>query len=145
MISFHLRVILLGSLQYSSFEMSTQDLTLSAITCNFHLPFKLYKIIKLLVRSIIITSHFSFRQFQCQNGDCIKNDLVCDHNFDCNDKSDENHCFEQNQTSCSSVQFSCENGQCVSSNFLCDGHDDCGDSSDEKKCESKNCLESQFR
>ncbi|XP_018579962.1 putative vitellogenin receptor [Anoplophora glabripennis] len=84
--------------------------------------------------------------FECSNGECIKQEKVCDYNYDCKDKSDEHNCKDKSkQKSCPPQHFSCGDGQCIVERFLCDGVYDCEDHSDEVKCSTNECGINQFR
>ncbi|XP_057655031.1 vitellogenin receptor [Diorhabda carinulata] len=91
-------------------------------------------------------SNCSAGQFQCTDGQCIQNYQVCDHIYDCQDKSDEQKCESgQDRKDCPPGHFRCNNSECVSSTFVCDGHADCDDSSDEHNCIENICFDNQFR
>ncbi|XP_037040322.1 low-density lipoprotein receptor-related protein 1B-like [Bradysia coprophila] len=75
----------------------------------------------------------------CNNGQCIRNEWVCDGIVQCDDNSDEMNCPEMN-TGYGSVnmeachpldQFTCASGECIESSRFCDGNIDCDDDSDE--------------
>lgn len=68
--------------------------------------------------------------FQCDNGECIGMDFLCDGNAECSDFSDENvkYCAA---THCPSYAFRCGNGACISGKKKCDLRIDCTDASDE--------------
>lgn len=69
-------------------------------------------------------------QFQCDNGECIGMDSLCDGNAECTDFSDETvkYCAA---THCPSYAFRCGNGACISGKKKCDLRIDCTDASDE--------------
>ncbi|XP_065369311.1 modular serine protease-like [Calliphora vicina] len=68
--------------------------------------------------------------WQCNNGQCIKSDELCDGNYDCDDKSDEtvDECLLR---PCPSYAFQCAYGACITGNYKCDGVINCVDGSDE--------------
>ena len=66
--------------------------------------------------------------FQCDNGQCVSKDLVCDGDFACVDKSDEKNC------KCSTSDFVCPTGECLDVENLCDFRKDCKDGTDEARC-----------
>ncbi|XP_057292657.1 low-density lipoprotein receptor-related protein 2-like, partial [Hydractinia symbiolongicarpus] len=80
-------------------------------------------------------------EFECQNGECIANRLVCNNVANCKDGSDEFNC---NRT-CGPNEFTCESGQCTLSVNVCDGDHDCKDGSDEWYCPNRTCQPSQFK
>ncbi|XP_060527930.1 putative vitellogenin receptor [Cylas formicarius] len=83
--------------------------------------------------------------FGCDAETCIKAHQVCDHHYDCKDKSDEAHCELKTGKKCSPGHFMCGNGQCIADRFVCDGFNDCSDDSDEENCLSSTCSSTQFR
>uniref|UniRef100_A0A914WGJ7 Basement membrane-specific heparan sulfate proteoglycan core protein n=1 Tax=Plectus sambesii TaxID=2011161 RepID=A0A914WGJ7_9BILA len=68
----------------------------------------------------------------CQNSECVKSDYVCDGEYDCRDRTDEQNCPPAR--ACEPNEFKCSNSKCVQKMWLCDGDDDCGDNSDEQSC-----------
>ncbi|KAJ8737484.1 hypothetical protein PYW08_000079 [Mythimna loreyi] len=68
----------------------------------------------------------------CGNGQCIPKSAVCDNNYDCADRSDEENCHHDGM--CEPNQFKCNNRKCVLKTWICDSDDDCGDGSDEANC-----------
>jgi len=70
------------------------------------------------------------KQFECDDGQCIKLTWRCDRDNDCNDRSDERNCTGY----CEMEQFACTNGKCIYGGYICDGDNDCGDNSDEVMC-----------
>ena len=66
--------------------------------------------------------------FQCDNGQCISKDLVCDGDIACVDKSDEKNC------KCLTTDFVCPTRECVGVKKLCDFRNDCRDGTDEARC-----------
>ncbi|KAJ8737311.1 hypothetical protein PYW07_000582 [Mythimna separata] len=71
-------------------------------------------------------------QATCGNGQCIPKSAVCDNNYDCADRSDEENCHHDGM--CEPNQFKCNNRKCVLKTWICDSDDDCGDGSDEENC-----------
>ena len=70
----------------------------------------------------------SKHSFQCDNGQCVSKDLVCDSDNACTDNSDEKNC------KCFTTQFECPTGKCLQVNQLCDSGNDCHDKTDESRC-----------
>lgn len=84
--------------------------------------------------------------FECNNGECLTQEKVCDYNYDCKDKSDEHNCEDKNKKKiCPPLHFACGDGKCISKRFQCDGVNDCEDHSDEERCSSKECEFNEFR
>lgn len=84
--------------------------------------------------------------FQCQNGLCIKDELVCDLHYDCGDKTDEINCDNHyKKEECKTDQFKCSNGGCISGGLVCDGEFDCRNGEDEMNCDTQTCSSQQFR
>lgn len=75
--------------------------------------------------------------FQCDNGQCVNKELVCDGDSACVDNSDEKNC------KCFTTQFVCPSGECLHENKLCDSRKDCWDNSDESRC-GKQELQDSF-
>ncbi|KAK2588709.1 hypothetical protein KPH14_001599 [Odynerus spinipes] len=71
-------------------------------------------------------------RFQCQNGDCIASELLCDGKPNCKDQSDETEaeCSKPGIV-CSEYAFRCSYGACVDGDVTCNGVRDCIDNSDE--------------
>ena len=68
-----------------------------------------------------------FPLFVCENGlETVSFTFVCDHHYDCQDKSDESFCIP---APCHG--FHCNSGQCVPHAAFCDGTAHCLDKSDE--------------
>ena len=68
------------------------------------------------------------KQFTCKNGECVKNNLLCDGDFACKDESDEDDC------ECPSNMFTCQGGKCLPATDVCDGINDCPYGDDENNC-----------
>ena len=71
--------------------------------------------------------------FQCDNGQCVSKDLVCDGDMACADSSDEKGCV------CLTSQFECPSGECLNVDKLCDSSTEmgCKDGTDETRCGKK--------
>ncbi|XP_053947520.1 low-density lipoprotein receptor-related protein 4-like [Anastrepha ludens] len=68
--------------------------------------------------------------WQCQNGECISINVLCDGIKHCPDGSDETRRSCENAI-CTPLSFRCDYGACIPLIQLCDGVVDCADSSDE--------------
>lgn len=65
-------------------------------------------------------------QFQCSTGICIWDTWVCDNDFDCPGKEDEENCSKK--TCAAHHEFQCRHSSgCISNTLLCNGHNDCAD------------------
>ncbi|CAL4064017.1 unnamed protein product, partial [Meganyctiphanes norvegica] len=80
--------------------------------------------------------------FQCTNGKCIQNTLMCDSEDNCGDNSDETGC---GNVTCGSDHFQCTTGICIKNAWRCDTQDDCGDNSDETGCGNVTCGSDYFQ
>ncbi|KAM7440722.1 hypothetical protein ABFA07_010120 [Porites harrisoni] len=71
----------------------------------------------------------SDNQFRCTNGECVKKNLLCDGDYACKDRSDEENC------ACPTNMFQCKGGGCLQATALCDDtkQDGC-DGEDEINC-----------
>ncbi|XP_050301092.1 vitellogenin receptor isoform X2 [Anthonomus grandis grandis] len=86
--------------------------------------------------------------FGCSDGQCISEKQVCDHHFDCRDRSDELECHNKlsTQSICPPHEFTCaDNINCIDLKSVCDGFNDCLDNSDEINCLTNVCQDNQFR
>ncbi|XP_075145981.1 modular serine protease-like [Haematobia irritans] len=74
----------------------------------------------------------SIHSWQCNNGQCIQMEELCDGTVHCDDKSDEtaNICLEMK---CPDYAFKCAYGACISGTYQCNGVKDCLDGSDETR------------
>ena len=97
-------------------------------------------------------------EFQCNNRECIRKELLCDVSFDCPDGEDEDDCGEGSGGSarvclialvahsdvaddhaCEADEFDCGNGYCISESLKCNQVPDCLNATDENKsfCEPR--------
>lgn len=130
----HVRVRLITSL------FTTKIILWHIIMCSsFTLKQLLFAILVLGLQSGISNALLLFsltgftcdskHSFQCDNGQCVSKDLVCDSDNACVDNSDEKKC------KCYTTQFECPTGECLHVNQLCDsGNDGCHDKTDESRC-----------
>ena len=83
-----------------------------------------------LSKNVLFNSGFkcSDDKFTCNNGECVKKNLLCDGDFACKDGSDEDNC------ECPSSKLNCKEGGCLLATFVCDGTNDCSNGDDEKNC-----------
>ncbi|XP_050075140.1 putative vitellogenin receptor [Anopheles maculipalpis] len=88
------------------------------------------------------------RDFQCDDGQCIRLEWRCDKDVDCDDGSDELNCTSSSgratetfhSTNCGKDTFECKAGECIQMSALCDGKRDCSNGHDEDgNCQSA-CL-----
>ena len=68
------------------------------------------------------------KQFQCKNGECVKENLRCDGDSACTDDSDEDNC------ECPYNKFACLDGKCLPASAVCNGINDCSKGDDENNC-----------
>ncbi|KAF8770672.1 Prolow-density lipoprotein receptor-related like protein [Argiope bruennichi] len=62
---------------------------------------------------------------------------MCDGENDCEDRSDETHCMDEDFPKCPSRYFQCiSDRRCIEKTWRCDGEQDCSDGSDERYCVS---------
>ncbi|KAL9950472.1 hypothetical protein ACROYT_G042970 [Oculina patagonica] len=83
-------------------------------------------------------------KFRCRESrECLPRAWICDGDYDCADKSDEQGC---NSTQlCSASEFKCRDSKkCILKAFVCDGDSDCLDNSDEENCNST-CSANHFQ
>uniref|UniRef100_A0A1I8NGS4 Uncharacterized protein n=1 Tax=Musca domestica TaxID=7370 RepID=A0A1I8NGS4_MUSDO len=88
----------------------------------------------------------SLYSWQCNNGQCIHIEELCDGVIHCEDKSDETmeHCLD---STCPDYAFKCAYGGCISGNDRCNGVRNCIDGSDELRylCDSSSDLFQDLR
>ena len=90
-------------------------------------------LIKLTFFNIFTLFRLDFKcsdnQFRCTNGECVKKNLLCDGDYACKDRSDEENC------ACPTNMFQCKGGGCLQATALCDDtkQDGC-DGEDEINC-----------
>ncbi|XP_076076021.1 uncharacterized protein LOC143046843 [Mytilus galloprovincialis] len=77
----------------------------------------------------------------CGNGEVISQLAVCDTNYDCSDRSDEQHCG----TECSGSQYQCADASCIHFTFYCDHIKHCKDGSDEQHCRWGKCKDGEWQ
>ncbi|UJR20107.1 hypothetical protein I4U23_023241 [Adineta vaga] len=77
---------------------------------------------------------------------CLDWSEICDGKFDCDDRSDEEHCSSLLNNECGADEFRCNNGQCVPSKFVNVGDSfECLDQSDQYGTFSKNSMLNEYR
>ena len=81
---------------------------------------------------IVINQECPINFIDCDNGRCVKFELINNGIDDCGNGKDELY------QDCPANQFKCQNStKCLKFDFICDGHpltDNCPDGSDEKSC-----------
>ena len=109
-------------------------------------------IAKISVTTAAENSVCSVHDFSCTSGSvkCVSQNKVCDGVDNCDDRSDEHHCYE-----CGGPHgnwFYCGNNKkdCILAHWRCDGEIDCDDGSDEQNCSktlspSYGCSASEFQ
>ena len=85
----------------------------------------------------------SAQYFQCDGGGCVPAGVICDHQKNCADGSDELYC---GNLLCSAGQLPCNDGKmCVDAATWFDGVENCADASDEVFHPGEACLGIQCR
>ncbi|KAG7157027.1 Low-density lipoprotein receptor class A domain-containing protein 3-like [Homarus americanus] len=77
--------------------------------------------------------------FQCANGVCVPNYVVCDGVLNCVTGSDEVNCT-LSKGDCFDGYFQCADGVCVPNSVVCDGVFNCVTGNDEANCSCKYLL-----
>uniref|UniRef100_A0A0N7ZAT8 Uncharacterized protein n=1 Tax=Scylla olivacea TaxID=85551 RepID=A0A0N7ZAT8_SCYOL len=73
--------------------------------------------------------------FQCDEGLCIPEALVCDGELNCIAGNDEKNCAREGKArSCFPGYFQCALGNCIPGNLVCDGELNCVTGNDEASC-----------
>ncbi|KAK8392383.1 hypothetical protein O3P69_014621 [Scylla paramamosain] len=73
--------------------------------------------------------------FQCAEGLCIPEALVCDGELNCIAGNDEENCAREGKArSCFPGYFQCALGNCIPGNLVCDGELNCVTGNDEAFC-----------
>ncbi|CAF1445939.1 unnamed protein product [Adineta ricciae] len=72
---------------------------------------------------------------------CLDWRNICDRAMDCDDGSDEIHCWQLEMNECEENEYRCHNGQCIPEEFFNDdaSDPDCADTTDEPKFTSGIC------
>ncbi|CAG2208191.1 unnamed protein product [Mytilus edulis] len=69
----------------------------------------------------------------CGNGTCIDRVSLCDNEFHCKDRSDEENCTSI-QACIEGLNYRCDNGECSN---RCNGFTECVDGTDEANCDTQ--------
>ena len=90
---------------------------------------------KNVVTTVLTPDDCSSNQFFCDD-DCHPISIRCNGEYDCADRSDEEHCSRPTRRppTYPCPQHTCPNGQCYSENQRCDGISQCDDGTDETGC-----------
>ncbi|XP_033099551.1 uncharacterized protein LOC117103150 [Anneissia japonica] len=86
-------------------------------------------------------------EFQCANGNCIPDFLVCNDNNECGDNSEEAENICNISLPCFEGEFQCANGNCIPDFLVCNDNNECGDNSEEAEniCSNvSSCASYQF-
>merc|ERR1712106_482219 len=103
--------------------------TLRQFTMDTCAYFLLFILIVICIGDTV--SKCSHGQWQCDSGECVLRENVCNTRADCADGSDESTCKTK---VCEDFLFQCENkNQCLSRVNVCNGQVDCEDGSDEEQ------------
>lgn len=78
------------------------------------------------------------------SGKCVRKDLWCNGEKECDGGEDEYPSVCSNHT-CGINEFKCDDGNCIPLSSMCDSDIDCEDFSDERGCGASKCHESAFQ
>ncbi|XP_015770385.1 PREDICTED: uncharacterized protein LOC107348826 [Acropora digitifera] len=111
------------------------------VDTEMHLPAVSKKVSEIFISGQTSCDVANALYFNCPSGKCLRTDLLCDSDKNCDDGTDEMKCGLG--MGCSKDEFSCADGGCVSWALTCNGEKDCEDGTDEplfcKKQDSANC------